>query len=336
MVLLGCLLTAGYLFAGGTPEELGKVKWLRDYDSALAEAKKTDKPVLILFQEVPGCGTCQDYGNVVLSHPLIVEAMEDLFVPLAVYNNAPGMDAAVLAHYREPAWNNPVVRIVDVTGDNIVDRVSRNYSQLGVVDAMVRALQHEKRSVPGYLSLFHQELLAQSRSTKTAAFSMYCFWTGEKTYGQMAGVVSTEPGFMKGREVVLVEYDPEVTNYRTILEGGKAGQCAGKAFCRNEEQSQAAEAVLGKANVSAPGSFRPDGEPKYYLSKTNFRFIPMTSMQASKVNALIGQRLPADDLLSPRQQLLLKYVNAHPNLGWEPVIGVEFVSAWERVSQKIE
>lgn len=36
------------------PVELGQVRWRRDFDAALAEAKQADKPVLLLFQEVPG------------------------------------------------------------------------------------------------------------------------------------------------------------------------------------------------------------------------------------------------------------------------------------------
>ncbi len=36
------------------PVELGKVKWQRDHDAAFAQAKKIGKPVLVLFQEVPG------------------------------------------------------------------------------------------------------------------------------------------------------------------------------------------------------------------------------------------------------------------------------------------
>lgn len=34
--------------------ELGQVRWRRDFDAALTEAKAAEKPVLILFQEVPG------------------------------------------------------------------------------------------------------------------------------------------------------------------------------------------------------------------------------------------------------------------------------------------
>ncbi|MEM6279335.1 MAG: hypothetical protein AAF733_07660 [Verrucomicrobiota bacterium] len=34
--------------------EIGKVEWGRDLNAALAESEKSGKPVLLLFQEVPG------------------------------------------------------------------------------------------------------------------------------------------------------------------------------------------------------------------------------------------------------------------------------------------
>jgi hypothetical protein len=36
------------------PVELGHVKWLRDLDQAVANSKEQEKPIAILFQEVPG------------------------------------------------------------------------------------------------------------------------------------------------------------------------------------------------------------------------------------------------------------------------------------------
>ncbi len=36
------------------PVELGKVAWGRDLDEAVAKSKKYDKPIALLFQEVPG------------------------------------------------------------------------------------------------------------------------------------------------------------------------------------------------------------------------------------------------------------------------------------------
>ena len=47
---------------------------------------------MLLFQEVPGCSTCRNYGHNVLSHPLMVEAIESLFVPLAIFNNKEGKE----------------------------------------------------------------------------------------------------------------------------------------------------------------------------------------------------------------------------------------------------
>ena len=75
------------------PIELGRVHWKRDLDAALAEARAAKKPVFALFQEIPGCATCQRFGAGPLSNPLLVEAIEELFVPVATYNNRQGDDA---------------------------------------------------------------------------------------------------------------------------------------------------------------------------------------------------------------------------------------------------
>ena len=36
------------------PIELGKVAWGRDLDEAVAKSRKSNKPIALLFQEVPG------------------------------------------------------------------------------------------------------------------------------------------------------------------------------------------------------------------------------------------------------------------------------------------
>ena len=38
----------------GQPIEIGTVAWLRDLDAGKAVAARTCKPILLLFQEVPG------------------------------------------------------------------------------------------------------------------------------------------------------------------------------------------------------------------------------------------------------------------------------------------
>ncbi len=198
----------------GNPEELGKVNWMRNFEAGLAQSATLKKPVFLLFQEVPGCSTCRNYGQNVLSHPLIVEAIETLFVPVAVFNNNGGADAKVLKYFGEPAWNNPVVRIVNNKKQDLIQRVNGNYSRLGIVQAMRLALQVEDLEVPAYLTLLEDELLAAQTGTESAVFSMYCFWTGEKEIGKLDGVLETQAGFMNGREVVKVKFDPEKIAYK--------------------------------------------------------------------------------------------------------------------------
>ena len=38
----------------GNPVEVGHVNWGRDFEAALAMSAQSGKPVLVLFQEVPG------------------------------------------------------------------------------------------------------------------------------------------------------------------------------------------------------------------------------------------------------------------------------------------
>ena len=134
-----------YSYSEDNPIELGKVNWMRDYDKGVEEAEKANKPIFLLFQEVPGCGNCTKYGKDILSHPLIVEAIEDNFVPVAIYNNKGGEDKKVLKHFGEPSWNNPVVRFVNSAGANLSDRVANFRSTALLISAMEKAIKERWR-----------------------------------------------------------------------------------------------------------------------------------------------------------------------------------------------
>ena len=169
-----------FSYANDNPIELGKVNWIRNYDEAVKRAEATGKPIFLLFQEVPGCGNCTTYGKEVLSHPLIVEAIEDLFVPLAIFNNKGGHDREILDHFGEPSWNNPVVRFVNSFGGNIGRRISNFSSKAVLANAMAETLYNTKEAIPEYLKTLVFELQSLENGTDEFYLSMYCFWTGEK------------------------------------------------------------------------------------------------------------------------------------------------------------
>ncbi len=321
--------------SAGVPDacrELGRVSWARGFGRGADRARLENKPILILFQEVPGCATCVGYGQRVLSHPLVVEAIESLFVPVAIYNNGGGADAATLQKFGEPAWNNPVVRIVTVEGVDLAPRLADDFSAGGLLSAMSSALRKLNRPIPPYLQLLADEYGADKIERGT--FAMACFWAGEGRLGALPGVISTRPGFSGGHEVVEVAFNPKTLPYDKLVHAAKSQGCALRVFAENDSQRNIASVIVGRAAVSSAGAVRPDGEPKYYLSHTPLKFVPLSATQASRVNAAIGAGINPEKFLSPRQVDLWAAVRRYPNAGWKNMIGApDMTRAWDDVMQ---
>lgn len=131
-------------------DEVGTVHWRRDLDAALRQTADGGPPVLVLFQEVPGCGGCKRFGTTVLSDPVISSAIEQAFVPVVVFNNRHS-DAKTLQRFREPAWNYQVVRFLDGDGRDIIPRKDRVWTKFELAARMISALEAAGRTPPQYL-----------------------------------------------------------------------------------------------------------------------------------------------------------------------------------------
>jgi len=287
-------------------EELGKVSWYRNFDVAVQQAKKQNKPILILFQEVPGCATCRNYGHNVLSNPLMTEAIENEFIPLAIFNNKKGKDLEILRKYNEPTWNNPVVRIVNSKGENIVKRVASDYSAKGLYRAMVKAMENSGIPIPEYMKILGKELsFQQNPNMKETHFKMYCFWTGEKQLGSNEGVVSTKAGFMNG-EVVKVTYDSEKI--------------------KKEELERFAQANKMRP-IKDNGNFVwAEKDEDYYIQHSRFKYLPLSEIQKTKINSALGFRKGAQQYLSPKQREWFKKAG---EMNGEVLFNKDFEKGWE-------
>ena len=277
------------------PVEVGKVKWQRDLDAALASSKKTGKPVFALFQEVPGCSGCKQFGKDVLSDPLVVDSIENEFTPLLIHNNKPGKDAEILKRFNEPAWNYQVVRFLDSKGNDLIPRKDKVWTTAPLVDRMIRSLDKAKRPIPRYLSILEAE---QSTELKTAAFSMYCFWTGEMKLAQIEGVVSTEAGFIGGHEVTLLKYDPRTISLPKLITAAAKIDCADAAYLAESELQTIPGSKLLTGYRRAPAS-----DQKKQLSGTNASDLNLTPAQSTKLNAWLHMKPQlAAKYLSPPQR----------------------------------
>ncbi len=314
LVVALALLVPARALGQDRPVEMGRVRWHRNLDAAQEMARAADKPMLVLFQEIPGCETCQSFGREVLSHPLLVEAMEELFVPVVVYNNRKGKDAEILGRFKEPAWNNPVIRLLDATGKDLVPRADGVWSPGGIAHRLVSALQAAGREVPAYL-----QLLADERApTESVVFAMHCFWEGEGKLGGLTGVQQAQAGWIDGSEVVTVKYAADQLDFASLLRAASEMQCTSQVFVGSQQQLKIARQQNLPAKrltgVSAPKPAQ-ESDREYYLRNSTYRFLPLTTVQATRVNAALyrcgdlrdcGQ---AAALLSPRQRSLLAAIH---------------------------
>jgi len=158
ILILAVFLIVPYgIAANENPIEIGTVTWGRDLDKALKLSGQTGRPVFLLFQEVPGCSGCQDFGRTVLSNPRVVEAIESEFLPVLVYNNRGGEDRRLLERFNEPSWNYQVVRFLDSEGRDIIPRKDRVWTVRPLALRMVETLQAVGRPVPGFLRALAEE-----------------------------------------------------------------------------------------------------------------------------------------------------------------------------------
>ena len=289
-------------------EELGKVSWYRNYDEALKIAATENKPVLILFQEVPGCSTCRNYGKDVLSNPLMTEVIENLFVPLTIFNNKKGRDKEILDKYGEPSWNNPVVRIVNSAGWDVIPRIAGKYNAQSLYTAIESVLNKRETAIPEYMNLLKIELFSENPSSlKEKYFRMYCFWSGEKHLGNSDAIYSAKAGFMGGYEVVKVAYDESKINEEQL-----------------EQYAEKAQIFP----IADNGNFRfSERDHLYYLRKSKYQYLPLSEVQQTRINSAIGKGEDPTVFLSPKQKKWLIQID-NSNKKPESLIDKDISIAW--------
>jgi hypothetical protein len=293
--------------------ELGKVTWNRNYQDALQKSKETGKPVLLFFQEISGCATCVNYGRNVLSHPLMVDLIESEFIPLAIYNNKPGKDAEILRLYNEPSWNNPVAHFIDAEGKDIIPKLEDNYEPVSMLEKLRAVLAKKNIKEPGYVGLLAKDIELLYGYTKTKIYETPCFWSGETSLAQQPAVLSTEPGFVDSKEVVKVVYDPSVSS-ETELDNYALQQ--------------------GFYVLKSSSGFRSDADPQYYLKQSEYRYLPLTPAQRTKINQALPYKEGPEKYLSPSQLRWLHNEKLH-SAADDDNYSKDFISTWNKMKSQL-
>lgn len=274
-----------------------------------------------------------------LSHPLVVEAIETQFVPVGIQNNAEGADARTLERFDEPAWNNPVVRFLDADGRDLVPRRDGVYEIGRLVERMHGALGAAKRETPAWLLLARDEALIADAPRVVAA--MHCFWEGEARLGALPGVLATSAGFVGELEVVEIRYDGAQLPFARLLSDLVRLDCAERLWVERGPELDLASAALAERAELTRVEVRPapPSDQRHALWLSPLAKLPLTPIQALKVNAALAAGEAPARWLTPWQAALAERLAAAPRTVLDSLAGLappgEF-SAWTSYRAELE
>lgn len=144
---------------------------------------------------------------------------------------------------------------------------------------------------------------AHDADLETATFSMYCYWTGEATLGQVDGIVASRIGHWQGREIVQVDYDASKTDLDEMVRALKSHRSFYAVVTDEPEQRDEALAVVDRDEVTLL-----DGKPHFIESKHSLRVaqpkfyaLDLTEAQAIALNTWAHFGGPLPDVLTDEQ-----------------------------------
>lgn len=258
------MLVALSLVLAAQPPELGKVPWERSFDVAVERARTSGKPLLVLFDEVPGCSTVLGFGESVLSDAEVVERITRDFVPVAVFNNVGGADAKVLASFNEPSWNNPVVRVVDAERRPLAPRFDGPYTK----------------------QAFLAVLAGAKPQLEKATLSAACFWECEAKLGSLEAVRASRVGFLQGEEVVEVEFDPNLASRESFLAAARQLDCGERVYTRSADEQRMTSRVQGVKAIQTSEALRlSEKDTKYFLKASRREKANLSELERVRLNA---------------------------------------------------
>lgn len=328
-------------------EELGAIGYqFTSLPEAKCEAIRQDKPLLLFEIEIPGN---QAAGSDIFSHPLIVEAVESLFVsvrenPLTKRNSQRNENLRKVPR--------TCVRVLDSSGVDVVSGIcDERLSLSGMISLMVAGLNSLRKTIPTYLLLLAAEEEGRLRYTSSgstqrvdrqAIVGMANVATGEIEFADLEGIIATRAGYVGRQRVVQATYDSTKLSYCNLVRFALQRKIADIIFYQTNDEKVGARMEISRVGgnselVHHTGTIQPCLDPKHALRKTLLRYVPLTDLQATKANRLVARGVfnEATHILSPRQgMILMMSMQSGLRTQLNEVVDVPIVRAWKMLSEQ--
>ena len=99
-----------------------------------------------------------------------------------------------------------------------------------------------------------------------------------------------------------MEFDPTVLPYERLVASAKEVDCTHRVYARTDKQLTVARKLVGAQAMRSDAAVDTKTTQQYHLSHyPEYHLLPLTAMQATRVNSLLASRESPDALLSPTQ-----------------------------------
>jgi hypothetical protein len=332
-------------------DELGAIQYLHNkIVNAKDHAKECGLPILCVEAEAPGD---IDAGNEVLSHPLVVESAETLFVTVAPIIESKNNCNRYRPSKERKAWYT-TISFLDKDGNELVPCIGGDQLCTAVlVESMIKSLRLLDLTVPSYLEILREEESGKQmvlpngvvkRIDRQAMFGVEDHATGEVELGGLDGVLQTEAGCFEGQRVIRVAYDSKSLSYGKLLQFALSQKVGNVIYYQSQDERVAIQMETSRmyekpeaVKLDEQARFCPIHDSKSALRKTEMRYVPLTDLQAMRANRLIhmGSFNKATHLLSPRQGvILMKCYNKVSERSATEVVHVPIKKAWKCVENR--
>jgi len=311
---------------------------------ALKESERLRKPILCFDIDLSTNDDSLMPQNV-FTHPLLIEAIESLFISLQQ-----GLEIG--SYIDKPyADRKTRVRMLNESGAEIVAGIKGKQINLASMTSMIVAgLKALRKEVPKYLSLLETEENGKirhlpdgtmQRIDRKVVFGMSDSKIGEIEFADLEGVLATKAGYVSQQRAVRVTYDSKTLSFCNLVRFSLQRQVSDIIYYQSNEERIAARIEVervkgGNELIQHLGTIQVDVNPKHSLGQTMLRYVPLTELQALRANNLASRGVfnEATHLLSPRQGLILmKSIQNAKKSHIPDLIDVPITLAWKKRQQ---
>lgn len=256
---------------------LGPEPWSEDTEDAVARARASGRPI-VLWQGAEGDVEIPEAER---RHPVLAEAL------------------ALHAERLRVGDGEPSVRILAPNGVALTE-VRRGPRRIAaILRGLIEGCGLLDQRVPIWVRLELARLEADE--PRTVRFDVPAEGGADLRLGAMTGTLRLRAEHRVDREHLEVRFDPRRISLRSLILAADGGRGVLRLYTDDPDQRDVGEELLEEAVMPLPRGEAPLPPSETHLSRSDLALVPLTGIQATRIESTLAREERVEALMSPNQ-----------------------------------